>query len=140
MTGKSPKALFRSFCRVGGNNGWFRNNWMWRLRGFVDRILLGVGSSRGRKRHSFVELGEAIDLWRVEDLSENQRLLLRAEMKMPGQAWLEFRIIAAAEKSGLIICAYFAPRGFCGHIYWYVFMPFHRIIFKNLIQQIDARA
>ena len=140
VTEKSPSALFRSFCRVGGRNGWFRNNWMWRLRGLIDRMLMGVGNTRGRKHHSYVELGEVIDFWRVEDLSENQRLLLRAEMKIPGQAWLEFKIVPADRKRGLVVCAYFAPRGFLGNYYWYVFLPFHRIIFKNLIEQIAARA
>ncbi len=140
VTEKTPQALFRSFCRVGGRNGWFRNNWMWRIRGMIDRMLMGVGNTRGRKHHSFVELGEAIDFWRVEDLSENQRLLLRAEMKIPGQAWLEFKIVPAVRNRGLVVCAYFAPRGFLGSFYWYLFLPFHRVIFKNLIQQIDARA
>jgi uncharacterized protein YbjT (DUF2867 family) len=140
MTDKQPPALFRSFCRVGGRNGWFRNNWMWRTRGMIDRILMGVGNTRGRKHHSFVELGEVIDFWRVEDLSENQRLLLRAEMKIPGQAWLEFKIVPADRKSRLVVCAYFAPCGFLGRFYWYLFLPFHRVIFKNLIDQIDARA
>jgi uncharacterized protein YbjT (DUF2867 family) len=137
---KPAEALFRSFCRVGGRNGWFRNNWMWRIRGMMDRMLMGVGDTRGRKHHSFVELGEVIDFWRVEDLSENQRLLLRAEMKIPGQAWLEFKIVPAAQNRGLVVCAYFAPRGLLGSFYWYLFLPFHRIIFKDLIQQIDARA
>jgi uncharacterized protein YbjT (DUF2867 family) len=140
VTEKRPPALFRSFCRVGGRNGWFRNNWMWRIRGLIDRLLMGVGNARGRKHHSYVELGEVIDFWRVEDLSENQRLLLRAEMKIPGQAWLEFKIVPADRKRGLVVCAYFAPRGFLGSFYWYLFLPFHRVIFKNLIEQIDARA
>jgi uncharacterized protein YbjT (DUF2867 family) len=137
---KPAEALFLSFCRVGGRNGWFRNNWMWRIRGMIDRMLMGVGNIRGRKHHSFVELGEVIDFWRVEDLSQNQRLLLRAEMKIPGQAWLEFKIVPAATHRGLVVSAYFAPRGFLGSFYWYVFLPFHRIIFKDLIQQIDTRA
>ncbi len=140
VTDKSAPALFRSFCRVGGRNGWFRNNWMWRIRGLIDRMLMGVGNTRGRKHHSFVELGEVIDFWRVEDLSENQRLLLRAEMKIPGQAWLEFTIVPAVRRRGLLVCAYFAPRGFLGSFYWYLFLPFHRIIFKNLIAQINTRA
>jgi hypothetical protein len=140
VTEKAPEALFRSFCRVGGRNGWFRNNWMWRTRGMIDRMLMGVGNARGRKHHSFVELGEAIDFWRVEDLCENQRLLLRAEMIIPGQAWLEFKIVPAVRNRGLVVCAYFAPRGFFGNFYWYLFLPFHKVIFKNLIQQIDARA
>ena len=140
LTEKMPRDLFRSFCRVGGRNGWFRNNWMWRLRGLIDRMLMGVGNARGRKHSSFVELGEAIDFWRVEDLREDQRLLLRAEMKIPGQAWLEFKIVPAVRKRGLVVCAYFAPHGILGSFYWYFFLPFHRVIFRNLIRQIDIRA
>jgi hypothetical protein len=113
---------------------------MWRLRGLIDRLLMGVGDTRGRKHHAFVELGEVIDFWRGEDLSENQRLLLRTEMKIPGQAWLEFKIVPAVHKRGLVVCAYFAPEGFPGRLYWYFFLPFHRVIFKNLIRQIEARA
>ncbi len=140
VTRKAPEALFRSFCRVGGRNGWFRNNWMWRTRGLVDRMLMGVGDIRGRKHHLSLQSGEVIDFWRVEDLSENQRLLLRAEMKLPGYAWMEFRIMPAANGSGLVVSAYFAPRGWFGTLYWYIFLPFHRIIFKDLLRQIDARA
>jgi uncharacterized protein YbjT (DUF2867 family) len=140
VTGKSPEALFRSFCRVGGRNGWFRNNWMWRTRGMMDRMLMGVGDSRGRKHYSSLEAGDVIDFWRVEELTENQRLLLRAEMKIPGQAWMEFKIVPAVQKTGLVVCAYFAPRGWFGSPYWYIFLPFHWIIFKNLLHQIEARA
>jgi len=140
VTGKSPEALFRSFCRIGGRNGWFRNNWMWHTRGLIDRILMGVGHRRGRKHHSFLQAGDVIDFWRVEDLTENQRLLLRAEMKIPGQAWMEFKIVPAVQKTGLVVCAYFAPRGWFGSPYWYIFLPFHWIIFKNLLRQIEARA
>ena len=140
LTDKEPSAIFRSFCLVGGRNGWFRNNWMWRLRGLIDRMLMGVGNTRGRKSDSYVTLGEALDVWRVEGLVPDHRLLLRAEMKIPGQAWLEFKIVPAVNKTGLVVSAYFAPRGFLGRAYWYAFLPFHRIIFKNLIKQIDARA
>lgn len=140
VTGKSPEALFRSFCQVGGRNGWFRNNWLWRTRGLIDRVLMGVGDARGRKHRSFLHAGEVIDFWRVEELAENRRLLLRAEMKLPGQAWLEFKIIPAAQQNGLVVSAYFAPRGWFGAPYWYLFLPFHWLIFKNLLRQIEARA
>lgn len=139
-TGKPAEALFRSFCCVGGNNGWFRNNWIWRIRGLLDTILIRVGESNKRKHHPVVELGDVTDLWDVEDLRENQRLLLRAEMAIPGQAWLEFRIMSENPERGLMVSAYFAPRGFLGTFYWYVLVPFHWLIFKSLIQQINARA
>jgi uncharacterized protein YbjT (DUF2867 family) len=140
VTKKSPEALFRSFCRVGGDNGWFQNNWMWRARGMVDRMLMGVGDRRGRKHHSFLQPGEVIDFWRVEDMTENHRLLLRAEMKIPGQAWLEFKIVPAVQESGLVVSAYFSPQGWFGTPYWYLFLPFHSIIFRNLLRQIETRA
>ncbi len=139
-TGKPPEALFRSVCCIGGQNGWFRNNWLWRIRGLLDTILIRVGESSSRKHHSIVELDDVTDLWHVEDLSENRRLLLRAEMAIPGQAWLEFKIEPEVPERGLVVSAYFAPRGFLGRFYWYFCMPFHWIIFKNLIHQIDARA
>ena len=139
-TGKSPESLFRSFCCVGGNDGWFRNNWLWRIRGLIDTLLIRVGDSSGRKHPPTVELGDVTDLWHVEDLSENQRLLLRAEMAIPGQAWLEFKIVPDVPERGLVVSAYFAPLGFWGSFYWYFCVPFHRILFKSLIQQIDARA
>ena len=139
-TGKSPEALFRSFCCVGGSDGWFRNNWMWRIRGLFDTLLIRVGDSNGWKVHQAVELGDITDLWHVEELSENRRLLLRAEMAIPGQAWLEFKIEPEIPERGLVVSAYFAPRGFLGRFYWYLCLPFHWILFKNLIQQINSRA
>jgi uncharacterized protein len=116
----------------------------------VVKQLVAYGRSReaeAKKRFRFTLTtngvlvdDEVIDFWRVEDLSENQRLLLRAEMKLPGHAWMEFRIMPAVHESGLVVSAYFAPRGWFGTLYWYIFLPFHRIIFKNLLRQIDARA
>jgi uncharacterized protein YbjT (DUF2867 family) len=140
VTGKSAQALFRSFCLVGGRNGWFQNNWMWRTRGLIDRMLMGVGHRRGRKHHSLLQAGDVIDFWRVEELTENRRLLLRAEMKIPGLAWMEFKIVPAVQKNGLVVSAYFAPRGWFGKPYWYLFLPFHWVIFKSLLRQIEARA
>ncbi|MBU2102601.1 MAG: SDR family oxidoreductase, partial [Candidatus Omnitrophica bacterium] len=94
LTDKPTHALFNSICRIGGREGWFHSNWLWRLRGSIDRVLLGVGSVRGRKSQTSVKINDVIDFWRIEDLKDNERLLLRAEMKIPGRAWLEFRIAA----------------------------------------------
>jgi uncharacterized protein YbjT (DUF2867 family) len=140
LTYKNASSLFQSICRIGGKEGWFHYNWMWRLRGMVDRLLLGVGSSRGRKRYSQLHINDVIDFWRVEDLVPDQRLLLRAEMKLPGQAWLEFHI--EEEKGGrrLIVSPYFETRTFLGKLYWYVFLPFHHFIFKKLIVEIEKRS
>jgi hypothetical protein len=110
---------------------------MWRLRGSVDRILMGVGTLRGRRSHTDLRINDVIDFWRVEDLRPDERLLLRAEMKLPGKAWLEFRINREADKNRLSVNAYYQPRGLAGKIYWYLFLPFHHTIFKDLIIQIE---
>ena len=133
--------LFRSICRIGGKEGWLHSNWMWRLRGMVDRILAGVGTSRGRRSRTTLRINDVIDFWRVEDLSSNRMLLLRAEMKMPGSAWLRFDIVpAAAGVNRLTTKAYYEPRGLAGVIYWYTFLPFHHFIFANLIREIERRS
>ena len=92
LTGNGASSLFRSICRIGGKKGWFHNNWMWRLRGIVDRILMGVGTLRGRRSNTELRINDVVDFWRVEDLADDKRVLLRAEMKLPGRAWLEFLI------------------------------------------------
>ena len=139
VTGKSASSLFRSVCKVGGNEGWFHNNWIWRLRGMVDRILGGVGVARGRRSSSSLRINDVIDFWRVEDLKYNKRLLLRAEMKLPGKAWLEFNINREGNDNRLSLKAYYQPRGLFGKIYWYIFLPFHNIIFNGLLRQIEKR-
>lgn len=140
VTQKDAGSLFRSICRVGGKEGWFHNNWMWWLRGVVDRILLGVGTSRGRKSLSSLQVNDVIDFWRVEDLQPERRLLLRAEMILPGKAWLEFTIARQGEANVLATTAYYHTTSLFGRIYWYVFLPFHNSIFANLIKQIERRS
>lgn len=141
-THKAPMRLFRSICRVGGKKGWFHTNWMWRLRGLIDRVLLGVGTARGRRSSKTLRVNDVIDFWRVEDLVPDRRLLLRAEMKLPGRAWLEFRIGPPEEPRGhqLAVHAFFDTAGIWGRTYWYIFKPFHRLIFQDLIQQIERRS
>ena len=140
LSPKPSESLFRAVCRVGGKQGWFHNNWMWRVRGSLDRALFGVGSQRGRKSASRLHIHDVIDFWRVEDLREKERLLLRSEMKLPGRAWLEFRIHEEEEMRRLSIIAHFDARGVFGKIYWYLFWPFHHSIFQGLIEQIEGRA
>jgi len=141
LTEKSASKLFASICRIGGKDGWFHNNWMWRLRGFIDRIFLGVGTLRGRRSISSLRINDVIGFWRVEDLMPDQRLLLRAEMRLPGKAWLEFRIDTEENNmQRLTVHAYFSPSGMPGRLYWYNFLPFHFIIFKNLLKQIELRS
>jgi len=140
ITDRTEQGLFQSFCRIGGKEGWLHNNWMWKLRGVMDRLLLGVGISRGRRSASTLRLNDVIDFWRVEEIQDNRKLLLRAEMKMPGQAWLEFKIDKEGEKNKLTVTAYYETHGFWGKLYWYIFLPFHYIIFTNLLKQIELKA
>lgn len=139
-TKKSASLLFYSISKIGGKEGWFHNNWIWRLRGMLDRILLGVGTSRGRRSISTLRINDVIDFWRVEDLKNDEMLLLRAEMKLPGRAWLEFSIDRKEHKNCLSVKGYFQPQGLFGKIYWYIFLPFHHIIFSDLIKQIEKRS
>jgi uncharacterized protein YbjT (DUF2867 family) len=124
--------VFNAFKSIGGENGWFDYSYLWRIRGFIDKIIGGVGLSRGRRDNCDLRLGECLDFWRVEDIKENERLLLFAQMKVPGEAWLEFKI----QDNKLIQSAYFYPRGILGRLYWYSMIPMHYFIFKNMIKGI----
>lgn len=139
LSPKSASSLFLSTCRIGGKTGWFNNNWLWRLRGTVDRILIGVGSSRGRRSHSSLKINDVIDFWRVEDIQQDRRLLLRAEMKLPGKAWLEFNIDEEEGLRKLTIKPHYYTEGLLGKLYWYIFLPLHNFIFNDLIKQIERR-
>jgi uncharacterized protein YbjT (DUF2867 family) len=139
-TKKEAASLFGCICTIGGKEGWFSNNWVWRLRGIVDKILMGVGAARGRKSQIHLRLNDVIDYWRVEDLQRDTRLLLRAEMKLPGKAWLEFKIDDEGLERRLSIIAHYQPQGFWGKVYWYAFLPWHQFLFNDLIKQIEKRA
>lgn len=139
-TAKVTSSLFQSICRIGGKEGWFHGNWMWRLRGEFDRLILGVGSSRGRRHHAGLKVNDVIDFWRVEDLQGDRRLLLRAEMKLPGKAWLEFDIGETNTLNRMRVTAYYQTKTLFGRMYWYVFLPFHSFIFKGLLKQIEERS
>jgi uncharacterized protein YbjT (DUF2867 family) len=140
ITQRDAPSLFSCICRVGGKEGWFSNNWLWRLRGAIDTVLLGVGTSRGRRSQHSLKINDVIDFWRVEDLQKNKSLLLRAEMKMPGKAWLDFQILDESRHRRLSITAYFHTQSFGGRLYWYSFLPLHRFIFNGLIKQIEKRS
>ncbi len=124
--------VFHAVKSIGGKNGWFDYSYLWRIRGFIDKLIGGVGLSRGRRDTCDIRLGECLDFWRVEDIKENERLLLFAQMKLPGEAWLEFKI----QDNKLIQSAYFYPRGIWGRVYWYSMIPMHYFIFKNMIKGI----
>lgn len=119
---------------IGGKTGWYYSNWLWEVRGFLDKIAGGVGMRRGRKSATEIFSGEALDFWRVLIANkEEKRLLLYAEMKLPGEAWLEFKI---DENNYLQQTASFRPLGLIGRLYWYSLLPLHAIIFKGMINKI----
>lgn len=116
--------------RIGGETGWYYGNWLWAFRGFIDKVFGGVGLRRGRTHPFHLSPGDAVDFWRVIYANKSEgRLLLFAEMKLPGEAWLEFKI----ENDQLIQTATFRPRGLSGRLYWYSVFPFHGFIFNGLI-------
>lgn len=118
---------------IGGSNGWYYANFLWKLRGLVDKLLGGVGLRRGRKNQYVINAGESLDFWRVLLASESEkRLLLYAEMKLPGEAWLEFSI----KNNHLHQVATFRPKGLLGRLYWYALIPFHHFIFKGMAKHI----
>jgi uncharacterized protein YbjT (DUF2867 family) len=131
-----PAAVFRSVLAIGGRGGWPAFGWMWRLRGFGDKLTGGPGLGRGRRDPASLRTGDAVDLWRVVDLQPGRRLLLGAEMKLPGRAWLEY----ALEGSTLRQTAHFWPRGLGGRLYWWAFKPAHALIFPRLLRQLVVRA
>ncbi len=132
----SKKELYLTFTSVGGSEGWFGYNWLWKIRGLIDKLIGGVGLHRGRRDPKTLRIGESIDFWRVEDLVPNERLLLRAQMILPGKAWLEFKI----QGEEFIQTAYFYPRGVWGRIYWYLLVPFHYFVFGKMIRSIYHQA
>lgn len=124
---------------IGGENGWYVGNFLWRLRGLVDKLVGGVGLRRGRRHPTELKTGDALDFWRVLVADrESGRLLLFAEMKLPGEAWLEFRIQKRDQKNYLLQTATFRPLGVWGRLYWYSVLPFHGFIFPALVRKIAA--
>lgn len=139
-TTASPAALFRVFSALGGARGWLVWNGLWRLRGALDRWLGGVGMRRGRRDAQELRVGDAVDFWRVEAVEPDRLLRFRAEMKVPGRAWLQFQVESRADGgSSLTQTAFFAPKGLAGTVYWYVLYPLHAVIFRDMIQAV-ARA
>lgn len=132
---------FRAFTGLGGDRGWLYMNWAWQLRGALDRLCGGVGMRRGRRHPDELRSGEALDFWRVEALDSDRMLRLRAEMKVPGRAWLEFSARTLDDGRTLLSqTAYFAPRGLSGLLYWYLLYPVHALIFSGMIRGVARRA
>lgn len=132
--GQTTEQVFNNICCVGGDNGWFRYNLLWRLRGFIDKVVGGYGLNRGRRCKTDLRIGDALDFWKVADIKRNKRLLLLAQMKIPGKAWLEFDI----QNNQLVQTAHFIPNGLLGRLYWYSLTPFHHFVFKNLSSSLIA--
>jgi len=131
--------VFNNIWAIGGKRGWYYWNWIWNIRGFLDKLVGGVGSRRGRTSNINISAGDAIDFWRVLLADKaNRRLLLYAEMKLPGEAWLEFKIIERGNETFLSQVATFRPRGLMGRLYWALMFPFHIFIFKGMAEQITS--
>ena len=135
-------AIFRAFTGLGGSRGWLYMNWTWRIRGAIDRICGGVGLRRGRRDADEIRVGEALDFWRVEAIIPGRLLRLRAEMKVPGKAWLQFEVKSQDRGISplLIQTAFFAPKGLFGLAYWYFLYPIHGLIFEGMIRQLAKRS
>ncbi|MBK7160795.1 MAG: SDR family oxidoreductase [Ignavibacteria bacterium] len=133
-----PEQVLDNVWSIGGERGWYYGNTLWRIRGYLDRLSGGVGLRRGRTNLNRLASGDVLDFWRVivADRDE-QRLLLYAEMKLPGEAWLEFKIIQKGKKQFLTQTATFRPSGLPGRIYWYLLLPFHFFIFDGMINNIE---
>ncbi len=135
-----PSRAFRPIARIGGRQGWYYGTWMWRLRGFADLLLGGVGMRRGRRHPNQVVVGDALDFWRVEAWEPDRRLRLAAEMKVPGRAWLEFEAVADGSGTTIHQTAVFDPIGLWGLLYWYSLVPVHGFIFGGMLREIARQA
>lgn len=134
---RNANEVFDNIWGIGGSRGWYYVDWLWSLRGFIDKLVGGVGARRGRTSNSSLQAGDVLDFWRVLLADKkNQRLLLYAEMKVPGEAWLELKIIEFHGKSYLSQIATFRPNGLWGRLYWYAMYPFHLIIFNGMAKRI----
>jgi uncharacterized protein YbjT (DUF2867 family) len=136
----SQESVYRAFASLGGSRGWRVWRWAWRLRGLLDQMLGGPGLRRGRRHPVDLHPGEAVDFWRVEDARPPELLRLRAEMKVPGRAWLQWEAIPDGEGTRLIQRAFFSPIGFWGMMYWYGLYPLHRLIFSALVDALARDA
>lgn len=133
------EAAFAPIQRIGGRTGWYYGNWLWRVRGFLDLLVGGVGTRRGRRHPVELRVGDALDFWRVEAFQPGRLLRLQAEMKLPGRAWLEFEVTGGGRSSTIRQTAIFDPVGLFGLTYWYGIYPLHQLVFAGMLRNI-ARA
>ena len=136
----SPADAFRVVEQIGGQNGWYAFDGLWRLRGFIDLLVGGVGMRRGRPVHRDLQVGDAVDFWRVEAIEPGRRLRLHAEMKLPGRAWLEFSVQPTNRGARITQTATFDAWGLAGRAYWYGIYPLHALVFRGMIAAVAGRA
>lgn len=130
--------VFAPIQRIGGETGWYAYTWLWRVRGFLDLLVGGVGVRRGRPPRSTLRVGDAVDFWRVDAIEPNRRLRLAAEMRLPGRAWLEFEVVGDGDGASSVLrqTATFDPAGIAGRAYWYATYPIHRVVFSAMLHNI----
>ncbi len=132
---KDQETSINKIWNIGGTTGWYHGDWLWKLRGYLDKLSGGVGLRRGRTNSNVLQAGDALDFWRVLYANKEEgRLLLFAEMKLPGEAWLEFKIVSGE----LVQTATFRPLGLLGRLYWMMVIPFHEVLFRGLISKLVA--
>ncbi|MGD9807123.1 MAG: SDR family oxidoreductase [Deferribacterales bacterium] len=130
--GHDPKKVFRNVLALGGHNGWGAYNFLWQMRGILDKLAGGYGTGRGRRDDFDLRIGDSLDWWKVVDIVPDKRLLLSAQMKLPADAWLEFQVVDGY----LIQTLFLYPKGILGRLYWYTMLPFHKLIFKRMAKEL----
>jgi len=137
----SPESAFKAIARLGGGHGWYSVNWLWQIRGFMDKLVGGPGLRRGRRDHEELAFGDALDFWRIINIEPGRRLTLLAEMKLPGEAQLEFLVEPVNDNQSRIVQeARFKPKGLLGLAYWYSVLPLHGIVFSGMLGGIATTA
>jgi hypothetical protein len=136
----SPSQAFTAIRRIGGKTGWYAHDWLWKLRGFIDLLAGGVGLRRGRRDPDHLRIGDTVDWWRVENYEPDHSLRMRAEMKLPGRAWLEFEVTPADRGCTVRQTATFDPNGLLGLMYWYAIYPLHAAVFGGMLDGIAQAA
>ncbi|WP_166831901.1 SDR family oxidoreductase [Thalassoroseus pseudoceratinae] len=135
-----PSQAFAPIQRIGGTTGWYYGTWLWKIRGWLDLLVGGIGLRRGRRDPKDLRVGDTLDFWRVEAYEPNHRLRLRAEMKVPGRAWLEFEVSGDDDGSHIRQTATFDPIGLFGIVYWYSVWPLHQFVFAGMLRNIAHAA
>jgi len=136
----TPDQVYAQVERLGGDAGWPYANLLWRIRGLVDRMVGGVGMRLGRRDPDHVRVGDAVDFWRVEEVDRPRLLRLRAEMRVPGRAWLQYQVTGTPTGSTLVQTAFFEPKGLPGLAYWYALYPVHGLIFRGMVRVLGQRS